>query len=150
MWTIIKYGALGVALVYGSLYAVDHIPSLKAQITEYVNPAIKEARLIEDLDGIQDELILELQKASLSLPDETRNAIETKIQNAKKITTEISSINKKATEASLPTLALEKISQTFLSQPSPVPTQLILNGQNLTNPTPPAPPQTPIPCTPQQ
>ena len=117
MWTLIKYALIVGAFTYGSLYAVDHIPALKAQVIEYANPAVREARLIRSLDVAQKDLINDLTVQTSKLPSDQQQKINEKIKEVRDLFGQIQQINDQASNKSLPELALKKISE-ILTQPA--------------------------------
>ena len=108
MWTIIKFALYIGVFSYLALFALDNIPSLKAQVIEFTNPSIKEARLIQNLKEIQNNIKKELEDSAPSTPDKIAK-LKSASTEAERILAEIETTNNK--ESSLPSMAIKAISE---------------------------------------
>lgn len=117
MWTILKLIMVVFIGGFAFIYALDKIPSLKAQIVEFTNPAIKEDRLLGELESSHDQ-IEDVISQDQNLTPEAKKVLTEKITEIKNKTEEIKNTNKK--ETSLPTKALQEISNVFLNNETPI------------------------------
>lgn len=154
MWTIIKFALYIGVFSYLALFALDNIPSLKAQVIEFTNPSIKEARLIQNLKEIQSDIKKELEDSAQSTPEKIAK-LKSANTEAEKILAEIETTNDR--ESSLPSMAIKAISEKIFDNGSnsTITSRLLdtfnfsQNKDNLASPSlsslPPTPP-IPLPC----
>ena len=97
MGTIIKFLIFLLIITAIGYFVINQIPSLKERVIEAINPAVKEARLLGELETNLDEIDKSLEEATeqkgsgkiLEKINSSRNLLE----NSKNLLSEISKIN---------------------------------------------------------
>lgn len=130
------------------LYAVDNIPNLKAQLLEYINPSVKEARLLDEVQTIQESLEKDIETND-NLSPEIKKTLTTKIIEIKNKTQDIKNINN--SQSSIPQIAIREATKSIIDTSQPIINRIenIFKSENnimtTTQPTSQSPTISPIP-----
>ena len=131
---MLKFLLFLIILAVGTYLAINQIPSLKERVTEVINPAAKEGRLLGELQENLDEIGKNLEEmGKQKSPTQVREKIQDSkglLEKSKNILGEISKINQ---DAGIIGSQIGKIINAF-SDKTPYPADHLQNSAALPTP----------------